>query len=136
MTGLLVLEDLVVRLRGPRPRPFAACAEVHALNGVSFMVVRGAAFGIVGKSGSGKSTAALAMVQPARGRVSVGGQDITALRGRTLRQARRGFQMVFQDPFSSLDPRKRAGRLVREPLRNQAQHALTRRRGKPPVWLE
>ena len=119
MTDLLVVEDLAVRFRGPRPRPFAPRAEVHALNGISFTVARGAAFGIVGESGSGKSTAALALMQlvrPAAGRVSIGGQDVTALRGGRLRQARRGFQMVFQDPFSSLDPRKRAGQLVREPL--------------------
>jgi len=119
MTDLLTVEDLVVRFRGPRPRPFAPRAEVHALNGVSFSVARGAAFGIVGESGSGKSTAALALmrlVRPAQGRVSIDGQDVSALRGGALRRARRGFQMVFQDPFSSLDPRKRAGQLVREPL--------------------
>ena len=116
---LLLVEDLHVRFRGPRPRPFAARVEVHAVNGVSFTVARGAAFGIVGESGSGKSTAALALmrlVRASRGRVSIDGQDVSALRGPALRQARRGFQMVFQDPFSSLDPRKRAGQLVREPL--------------------
>lgn len=119
MTDLLIVEDLVVRFHGPRPRPFAPRAEVHALNGVSFTVARGAAFGIVGESGSGKSTAALALmrlVRPTQGRVSIDGQDVTALAGQALRRARRGFQMVLQDPFSSLDPRKRAGQLVREPL--------------------
>ena len=119
MSDLLVVEDLAVRFRGPRPRPFAPRAEVHALNGISFTVGRGRAFGIVGESGSGKSTAALALMQlvrPSQGRVSIDGQDVAALRGRALRRARRGFQMVFQDPFSSLDPRKRAGQLVREPL--------------------
>ena len=119
MTDLLTVEDLVVRFRGPRPRPFAPRAEVHALNGISFTVARGAAFGIVGESGSGKSTAALALmrlVRLVRGRVSIDGQDVATLRGRALRRARRGFQMVFQDPFSSLDPRKRAEQLVREPL--------------------
>ncbi len=119
MTDLLTVEDLVVRFRGPRPRPFAARAEVHAVAGISFTVARGAAFGIVGESGSGKSTAALALMRLLRvsgGQVSIEGQDVTALRGAALRRARRGFQMVFQDPFSSLDPRKRAGQLVREPL--------------------
>ncbi len=119
MSDLLVVEDLAVRFRGPRPRPFARRAEVHAVNGIGFTVGRGRAFGIVGESGSGKSTAALALMQlvrPAHGRVSIDGQDVTSLRGSALRKARRGFQMVFQDPFSSLDPRKRAGQLVREPL--------------------
>jgi len=119
MSDLLIVENLAVRFRGPRPRPFAPRAEVHAVNGISFTVGRGRAFGIVGESGSGKSTAALALMQlvrPAHGRVSIDGQDVTALGGSALRRARRGFQMVFQDPFSSLDPRKRAGQLVREPL--------------------
>jgi len=119
MSDLLVVEDLAVRFRGPRPRPFTPRAEVHAVNDISFTVGRGQAFGIVGESGSGKSTTALALMQlvrPAGGRVSIDGQDVTTLGGSALRRARRGFQMVFQDPFSSLDPRKRAGQLVREPL--------------------
>ncbi len=119
MSDLLVIEDLVVRFRGPRPRPFAPRTEVHAVNGISFTVGRGRAFGIVGESGSGKSTVALALMQlvrPSRGRVSIDGQDVASLDRKALRRARRGFQMVFQDPFSSLDPRKRAEQLVREPL--------------------
>ncbi len=116
---MLEMRDLVVRFAGRRPRPFAPRPVVHAVNGISFGVARGTAFGIVGESGSGKSTAALALmrlVQPASGSIYIGGQDVTELQGRSLRRARRRFQMVFQDPFSSLDPRRRVGALVREPL--------------------
>ena len=116
---MLAVRDLVVRFAGRRDRPFAARPVVHAVNGVSFTVARGTAFGIVGESGSGKSTAALALmrlVRPTSGSIRIAGQDITALQGRALRTARRGFQMVFQDPFASLDPRRRVGALVREPM--------------------
>ena len=116
---MLTVRDLAVRFPGHRARPFAARPVVHAVNGISFSVAQGGAFGIVGESGSGKSTAALALmrlVQAAAGSIHVAGQDVTTLRGRALRDARRRFQMVFQDPFSSLDPRRRVGTLVREPL--------------------
>ncbi len=116
---LLTVEGLVVRYGGTRPRPFAARPVVHALDGIGFTVARGTAFGIVGESGSGKSTAALALmrlVRPAAGTVRLGGTDLARLGGRALRRERRRFQMVFQDPFSSLDPRRRAGQLIREPL--------------------
>ena len=119
MSDMLEVRDLVVRFPGRRARPFAPRPVVHAVNGISFGVAHGTAFGIVGESGSGKSTAALALmrlVQPAAGSIHVAGQDVTDLRGRALRRARRRFQMVFQDPFSSLDPRRRVGALVREPL--------------------
>ena len=92
---------------------------VHAVDGVSFEVPSGKTFGIVGESGSGKTTTALAimrLVHITQGRVWIGGREISALQGPDLRQARQHFQMVFQDPYSSLDPRKRAAAVVREPL--------------------
>jgi peptide/nickel transport system ATP-binding protein len=82
-------------------------------------VRRGSSFGIVGESGSGKSTTAQAimrLVPATSGQVIFGGDNIAEFHGERLRQARRRFQIVFQDPFSSLDPRRRAGDLVREPL--------------------
>ncbi len=93
---------------------------MHAVDGVGFEVPRGASFGIVGESGSGKSTTAAAvmrLVPATAGAVALNGADFLALRGRALREARRGIQMVFQDPFSSLDPRRRVGELVAEPIR-------------------
>ena len=92
---------------------------VRALDGVSFDVPRGTTFGIVGESGSGKSTTALAVMRLVRltgGSVRRGDDDIGQLEGEALRRVRRRFQMVFQDPFASLNPRKRAGDAIREAL--------------------
>ena len=116
--GALVVEDLEVHFGGGRglmgPKPV-----VHAVDGVSFSVPPGRTFGIVGESGSGKTTTALAimrLVPITAGRVRLGDTALSALEGEDLRAARRRFQIVFQDPYSSLDPRKRAGEIVREPL--------------------
>ena len=116
---LVEIDDLRVQFRLPRTAPFRPQPTLHAVDGVSLRVRRGTTFGIVGQSGSGKSTLALAVMALApiaSGRITIGGVDIGRLRGSALRQARRRFQMVFQDPFASLDPRRRAGALIREPL--------------------
>jgi oligopeptide/dipeptide ABC transporter ATP-binding protein len=92
---------------------------VHALNGVSFALGAGETLGIVGESGCGKSTLARVLVRledPTQGRVVLDGVDLTALRGRRLRAHRRHIQMVFQDPFSSLDPRQPVGAALDEVL--------------------
>lgn len=92
---------------------------VKAVNGVSFSINKGDTFGIVGESGSGKTTTALAimrLVKATKGKVSLGDMVLTDLHGEALRRARRQFQMVFQDPFSSLNPRLRARDVVAEPL--------------------
>ena len=92
---------------------------VKAVDGVSFQVPRGTTFGIVGESGSGKTTTALAvmrLVKHSGGQISLGEADIGNARGEALRLQRRRFQMVFQDPFASLNPRKRAGDAVREAM--------------------
>ena len=114
----LVVQDLKVHFGGGRGltgrKPI-----VHAVDGVSFSVPAGKTFGIVGESGSGKTTTALGimrLVPITAGRVTLGDTVISDLKGEDLRAARRQFQIVFQDPYSSLDPRKRAGEIVREPL--------------------
>ena len=92
---------------------------VRAVDGISFTVQRGRTFGIVGESGSGKSTTALAvmrLVKHTGGQILLGGEDIGNASGESLRRSRRRFQMVFQDPYASLNPRKRAGDTVREAL--------------------
>ena len=92
---------------------------VKAVDGVSFAVPRGTTFGIVGESGSGKTTTALAvmrLVHLTAGRILLGDTDIGSAEGEALRSQRRRFQMVFQDPFASLNPRKRAGDAVREAM--------------------
>jgi peptide/nickel transport system ATP-binding protein len=92
---------------------------VHAVSGVCFDVWPGETLGIVGETGSGKSTLARSVLQaprPIRGTVTFRGADLIALRGKNLLQARRHLQMVFQDPFSSLDPKWKVRDLVAEPL--------------------
>jgi oligopeptide/dipeptide ABC transporter ATP-binding protein len=94
-------------------------AVVHALNGVSLTLAPGETLGIVGESGCGKSTLAKVLVRledPTSGRVVLDGVDLTALRGRALREQRRRIQMVFQDPYSSLDPRQSVGQALDEVL--------------------
>jgi oligopeptide/dipeptide ABC transporter ATP-binding protein len=92
---------------------------VHALSGVSLELAEGETLGIVGESGCGKSTLAKLLVRledPTSGTVELDGVDLTALRGRALREQRRRIQMIFQDPYSSLNPRVRVGRAVGEVL--------------------
>ncbi|WP_121065473.1 ABC transporter ATP-binding protein [Chachezhania antarctica] len=100
-------------------KPGGARRVVHAVDGVDFHVTKGTCFGIVGESGSGKSTIAQAIMRLAPitdGSVFLGNQQISGLQGDSLRAARQRFQMVFQDPFSSLNPRKKARAAIREPL--------------------
>ncbi len=92
---------------------------VHAVSGVSFDLWPGETLGIVGETGSGKSTLARSLLQaprPKSGAVVFHGTDLVTLRGRRLLEARRHLQMVFQDPFGSLDPKWRVGDIVEEPL--------------------
>jgi peptide/nickel transport system ATP-binding protein/oligopeptide transport system ATP-binding protein len=92
---------------------------VRAVDGIDFDVRAGETFGIVGESGSGKSTTAqliARLLDPTAGEVRFDGQDITALRGTRLKGIRRELQMVFQDPYSSLNPRRTVGAIVAEPL--------------------
>lgn len=118
-TVLLDVNDLVVHFPAGRRGMFGPPSKVHAVDGVSFRVRRGTTFGIVGESGSGKSTTAQAvmrLVPATAGQIVFDGEDIANYRGEKLRLARSRFQIVFQDPFSALDPRRCAGELIREPL--------------------
>jgi len=115
---LLSVQDLQVHF--PRKAGWGKPPEVvRAVDGVSFDVRRGTALAVVGESGSGKTTTALAVMRLAPitgGTVRLGDTELSALHGEDMRQARRRLQIVFQDPFSSLNPRQRAGDAVRAPL--------------------
>src|SRR5205085_2187202 len=94
--------------------------DVRAVDDVTLTIRRGETLGLVGESGCGKSTVGrtiLRLYKPTGGRVVFDGQDITKLAGEDLRPLRRRMQMVFQDPFASLNPRHSVGRIVGEPLR-------------------
>ncbi len=102
--------------------------KVHAVSDVSLDVLEGETLGLVGESGCGKSTTGRAVVQmprPTGGRVVFEGRDLVGLSGEQLRQVRPKMQMIFQDPISSLNPRRRVGDLIAEPLH------VWRRGGKP-----
>ena len=116
---LLDVNDLVVHFEAGRKGAFQAPSFVHAVDGVSFRVRRGTTFGIVGESGSGKSTTAQAvmrLVPVTSGQIVFRDRNIADLSGEPLREVRRHLQIVFQDPFSALNPRRRAGDQIREPL--------------------
>lgn len=98
---------------------------LRAVDGVNFTVKKGETLGIVGESGCGKSTTGnliTRLLDPTEGKVYFDGEDLTALEGEKLRRKRRDIQMIFQDPFSSLNPRMRVFELIAEPLRTHGTH--------------
>jgi peptide/nickel transport system ATP-binding protein len=116
---LLEIVDLVKVYRLPREALFARRPELRAVDGVSFRVSAGRSFGIVGESGSGKSTlarAAIALEQPTSGEARLLGEAMNRATPAHLRKMRAHMQMIFQDPYGSLDPRQTIARIVAEPL--------------------
>jgi oligopeptide transport system ATP-binding protein len=96
--------------------------QVRAVDGISFSIPRGQTLGLVGESGSGKTTASRAVMQlikPTSGSVKFEGREIAGLSRRQMRPLRREMQMIFQDPYASLNPRKRIGQIVGDPLKRQ-----------------
>ncbi|MFZ9414305.1 MAG: ABC transporter ATP-binding protein [Alphaproteobacteria bacterium] len=115
-------------LRGVRRR---AVAHVKAVDGVSFSIQPGETLCLVGESGCGKSTVArliLRLVEPTSGSITIGGTDVTKLSESEMRPHRRRVQMVFQDPYASLNPRMASGDIVAEPLENYSALSGAERR--------
>jgi ABC-type oligopeptide transport system ATPase subunit len=128
---------------------FRAGTKVAAVDDVSFSIDEGETFGLVGESGSGKTTTGrcvLRLIEPSAGAVTFRGEDVLAFSRRRMREARRDMQIVFQDPYSSLNPRMRARQIVEEPLiihrigkrteRRERVAELFRLVGLNPVHLE
>ncbi|HET7138315.1 MAG TPA: ATP-binding cassette domain-containing protein [Gaiellaceae bacterium] len=113
--------------------------HVKAVDGVSFEIPEGQTLGLVGESGSGKSTtayAALQLLRPTAGSVRFAGRELTELRGEQLRRLRREMQIVFQDPYASLNPRMTVGRIVAEPLQTHGIGTRRSRRAAVGTLLE
>jgi oligopeptide/dipeptide ABC transporter ATP-binding protein len=113
--------------------------KIAAVDGVGFAIAEGETLGLVGESGCGKSTlarAVLRLIEPDAGRISLAGADITHLRKSALRPYRRQMQLIFQDPFASLDPRMRVGAIVAEPLRVHRVGSRAERRARVASLFE
>ncbi|MCC7046491.1 MAG: ATP-binding cassette domain-containing protein, partial [Alphaproteobacteria bacterium] len=114
-------------------------AHVQAVDGVSFTIGAGETLCLVGESGCGKSTVGklvLRFIEPTEGRIMLGGTDIASLDPQTMRQYRRNAQMVFQDPYASLNPRLTAGTIVGEPLENFGAMGAAEREQRVAAVLE
>ena len=136
---LLEIRDVTRRYALPRESLFNPPAEVQALRGVTLTVTAGRSMGIVGESGSGKSTLArlvMALEAPSSGSICFEGRDLNALSADELRAARRDFQMVFQDPYGSLDPRRPVWRTVAEPAAALEGAKRTQQRERAAATLE
>ena len=136
---LLEVSSLVKTYRVAGVGPFSRKSARPALAGVSFSMRRGLSFGIVGESGSGKSTLAriaLALDRPDSGAVRLEGRSLFDLRRSELRALRAHMQMVFQDPYGSLDPRQRVEKIVAEPLAALGGASRAERRARVQASLE
>jgi peptide/nickel transport system ATP-binding protein len=136
---LVEAKGLGQRYRLPREGLLMPGAVVQALDDVSFVLAAGTTLGVVGESGSGKSTLArlvMALEAPSAGQLRFEGRNLNQLAPEALRQARRDFQMVFQDPFSSLDPRMTIARTVAEPLEKLEHLSRAERRERAAAMLD
>jgi oligopeptide/dipeptide ABC transporter ATP-binding protein len=130
---LLTVENLIKHF------PIKGGGVIHAVNGVSLRQRRGETVGIVGESGCGKSTLArlcLRLVEPTSGAIRFDGTDLLALPAGALRAKRRDMQIIFQDPYASLDPRMSVGDIIREPLDIHGIGSRAERRREVAALLE
>ncbi|QPC46066.1 ABC transporter ATP-binding protein [Mangrovibacillus cuniculi] len=113
--------------------------HVKAVDGVSFEILEGETLGLVGESGCGKSTTGrtiMRLIKPTEGAIEFDGKDITSLRGKTLREIRQDIQMVFQDPYASLNPMQMVGDIVSEPIRNFTKKSMKSLEGEVKELLQ
>lgn len=116
---LLTVENVSVNFPVKSPHPFGRKRWIQAVTDVSLEVLEGETFGVVGESGCGKTTLAntmIGMVRPTAGTVRFQGKDLYTLKPKAFKEARREMQMIFQDPFSSLNPRFTVYEIIREPM--------------------
>ena len=114
-TALLEVENLKVQFKLKRENLLSAQPILHAVDGISFIINRGKTLGLVGESGCGKSTSGLALlglVKPSHGKLLFDGIDLSSLNLKQMFPIRRRMQIIFQDPYSSLNPRQTAGYIV------------------------
>ena len=129
MTEVLAVEKISIDYPLQRQGLFAPAGRLRAVDDVSFSIARGRALGLVGESGCGKSSIARAVMglqRPSAGNIRVLGRDICAMAPHELLGFRQHFQMIFQDPYGSLDPRHTVGRIVAEPARRPASEMRDR----------
>jgi ABC-type glutathione transport system ATPase component len=139
----LLATTSLVKSYGRAARVFSGdgeAARFTAVDGVSFSVATGETFAIVGESGCGKTTLArmlLRLIEPDSGEITFEGRDLLSLSGEALRLKRRQIQMIFQDPFASLNPRMRVGAIVEEPLAiHEPQLSAAERRERAVAMLK
>jgi oligopeptide transport system ATP-binding protein len=138
MPPLLEVRDLTKEF-SRRKGLFGPVTPTRAVDGVTFTVDEGETFGLVGESGSGKTTTGrciLRLIEPTSGEVRFRGEDVLAFSKARMRQARRDMQIVFQDPYSSLNPRMRAGDIVEEPLTIHRVGSRSERRARVAELFE
>ena len=128
---LLEVKDLTKHFVVARNLFGAAAKTLRAVDGISFSLAAGETLGLVGESGCGKSTVGkliTRLIEPTSGNVALHGKDMSKAHGSALHEFRRQVQMVFQDPYASINPRLRAGAIVGEPLRNYGQISAAERK--------
>jgi len=131
--ALLEVAELSTRFPIRRGLLLRKVAEVRAVDGVSFSLKRGQTLGLVGESGCGKSTLGrtiIRLLEPSSGSIRFEGEDFLACSGKVLREKRQRLQMIFQDPFAALDPRKTVGQIIMEPLQVHAIGSSAQQREK------
>ncbi|MDN5343326.1 MAG: peptide/nickel transport system ATP-binding protein [Oceanotoga sp.] len=136
---ILEVNNLKTYFKQPKRKLFKKTEYLKAVNGVNFKVRKGEVFGLVGESGCGKSTTGqtiVKLIQATDGEIIFNGKDILKLKNRDLKELRRNIQIIFQDPYSSLNPKKRIGWILEEPLKNYDYKNTRKRKEKVCEMLE